>query len=51
MQSSGHAQGSNDTHEDRVALLLDVLTQIYSNKHGQTEREALRYTCVGAVFL
>lgn len=39
MHSSGHAQGSNETHEESVALLLDVLTKIDSNKHGQTDRK------------
>lgn len=49
MHSSGHAQGSNDTHDDSVALLLDVLTKGYSNKHGRTdggtERETVEHTC------
>lgn len=39
MHSSGHAQGSNETHEESVALLLDVLTKIYSNMGRQTERQ------------
>lgn len=39
IHSSGHAHGSNDTHEDSVALLFDVLAKIHSNKHGQTDRE------------
>lgn len=39
MHSSGHAQGSSETQEDRVALLLDVLAQIDSDKRGQTETQ------------
>lgn len=51
MHSSGHAQGSKETQEERVALLFDVLTQIHNNKHGQTEtqRDTLS-TCVAAGF-
>lgn len=50
MLSSGHAHGSIDTHEDSVALLLDVLrsrsdsqtkTSVDTNRHGDKERERL----------
>lgn len=54
MLSSGHAHGSIDTHEDSVALLLDVLrsrgdtqteTSIDTSRHGDKETETVR-ACV-----
>lgn len=63
IQSSGHAHGSIDTHEDSVALLLDVLcphsdtqtktgilhkhTDTRTNRHKEKETEALS-ACVDA---
>lgn len=47
MLSSGHAHGSIDTHEDSVALLLDVLfshgdgRQRRTHRHGEEDTETL----------
>lgn len=48
--SSGHAHGSIDTHEDSVALLLDVLrshSDTQTNTHKEKETETLS-ACVDA---